>query len=119
MLGTGKNVTAQLNGEFVVCEGYHSLSLFAITAYIHQTRFLDIGVLIIKVHYLSLTITRLQGNKSYCHKHVKLTIEIVVPIKHLLAYYKCQSSHHKNFLVGQCLCDSLMQGEIADLTRDA
>lgn len=56
------DVTLYLRGKFVVFEGYHNLSFFAVTAAnIYQTiRFLHTGVFIISVRDLSLAITGLR-----------------------------------------------------------
>lgn len=64
------------------------------------------GSLIIRLHYLSLAITRLHGEIKA--QNVQLTIHTVIPIKHLSAY--CYWAN---------LFPTLMQNEIADLTKDA
>lgn len=103
-----RELKLQLNlmEKFVVYEGYHNFSLFAETAAnIYQTtRFLDTGVLIFRLlspRYLSITAsTRLRReikavvtrilNSPLKKKKQNLTINTVLPIKHLPAY--CHAS---------------------------
>lgn len=130
----GLKLQLNLMEKFTVCEGYHNFSLFAKTAAnIYQTtRSLDTGVLIFRLlspHYLSTPentrlcreikaiVTRMLN--SPLNKKQNLTINTVVLIEHLPAYYKCQSSLIARTWLWASHFVTLMQGEIANLTKDA
>lgn len=89
-------LSEELKGKFVAFEGLN----------LPNHWILQMGSLIIRLHYLSLAITRLHGEIKA--QNVQLTIHTVIPIKHLSAY--CYWAN---------LFPTLMQNEIADLTKDA